>query len=107
MNDLNMKLLKQHVAILQTHMESVSRVLDSLATDAELLEGEMAERIPEAETVLAVSAKACAAEEKLSKAVEDLRFVMGGGDPCEVCATKCMMGVDNCKPIWRGEEVDG
>lgn len=45
MNDLNMKLLKQHVAILQTHMESVSRVLDSLATDAELLEGEMAERI--------------------------------------------------------------
>lgn len=103
MNDLNMKLLKQHVAILQTHMESVSRVLDSLATDAELLEGEMAERIPEAEAVLAASA----AEKKLTKAIEDLRFVMGGGDPCEVCAIKCTMGVGNCKPVWRGEEVDG
>lgn len=44
-------------------------------------------------------------EAKLRQAVSDLRFVMGGGDPCEVCATKCMMGEGNCKPVWRGEEA--
>lgn len=46
MNDLNMKLLKQHVAILQTHMESVNRLADSLAKDAELLEINMDDGAP-------------------------------------------------------------
>lgn len=103
--DLNMALLKQHIAILQMHLESVVRVADSLEIDANMLENEKAEKTPEANAVEAATARARAAEEKLAKAIADLHFVMGGGDSCEVCATKCMMGVGNCTPVWRGEEA--
>lgn len=40
----------------------------------------------------------------LKKAVNDLHFVMAGGDPCKVCAKKCMMGEGNCRPVWTGEK---
>lgn len=43
---------------------------------------------------------------QLLKAITDLRFVMAGGDPCKVCAQKCMMGEGNCKPVWRGGDVE-
>lgn len=43
---------------------------------------------------------------QLLKALTDLRFVMAGGDPCRVCAKKCMMGEDNCQPVWRGGDVE-
>lgn len=101
MNDLSMKLLKQHIAILQTHLESVNRVTDSMVMDAEMLEAEMSDA-----AVLAASARAHTAEKKLAKAIADLHFVMGGGDPCRVCAKKCMMGEGNCTPVWRGEEAE-
>lgn len=39
----------------------------------------------------------------LKKALEDLHFVMAGGDPCKVCTVKCAFGEGNCKPVWRGE----
>lgn len=41
----------------------------------------------------------------LCRAIEDLHFVMGGGDPCKVCALKCAFGTGECKPIWQGEEA--
>lgn len=40
----------------------------------------------------------------LGKAIEDLHFVMRGGNPCEVCARKCEDGDGTCKPVWRGEK---
>lgn len=40
------------------------------------------------------------------KAIKDLRFVMAGGDPCRVCAKKCMMGEGNCQPVWTGEKTE-
>ena len=43
---------------------------------------------------------------QLLKAMADLRFVMAGGDPCKVCAKKCMMGEGNCQPVWKGGDVE-
>lgn len=109
MDDLNMKLLKQHIAILQTHMESVNRLTESLATDADMLEKDMCTEDPETNEALEQAARsqeqARIAEAKLSKAIADLHFVMAGGDPCKVCTVKCSFGEGNCKPVWRGEEA--
>ena len=44
-------------------------------------------------------------KEQLVKALADLRYVMAGGDPCKVCAKKCMMGEGNCQPVWTGEKT--
>lgn len=108
MNDLNMKLLKQHVAILQTHMESVNRLADSLAKDAELLEISMDDGALESTEAQEITGeaqeRARVAEAKLAKAVKDLLFVMAGGDPCKVCAKKCLMGEKDCQPVWSGED---
>ena len=41
----------------------------------------------------------------LAGAIEDLHFVMAGGDTCKVCARKCAFGTGDCKPVWRGEEA--
>lgn len=41
----------------------------------------------------------------VDKAIKDLHFVMAGGDPCRVCAKKCMMGEGNCQPVWTGEKT--
>lgn len=47
--------------------------------------------------------RANALQQKLNEAIADLHFVMAGGDPCEICSTKCTFGEKNCKPLWRGE----
>lgn len=42
---------------------------------------------------------------KLDRAVKDLHFVMAGGDPCEACKNKCLMGTaDACEPHWKGSD---
>lgn len=51
--------------------------------------------------------RANALQQKLNEVIADLHFVMSGGDPCKVCATKCNFGEEHCKPIWRGEAGDG
>lgn len=57
--------------------------------------------------------RAYIAEEKLggvnamlARAIEDLHFVMAGGDTCKVCALKCTFGTGECKPVWKGEEAE-
>ena len=40
----------------------------------------------------------------LARAIDDLHFVMAGGDPCKVCTVKCAFGEGTCKPVWKGEE---
>lgn len=41
----------------------------------------------------------------LARALDDLHFVMAGGDPCKVCTVKCAFGTGECKPVWRGEKT--
>ena len=43
---------------------------------------------------------------KLDQAIQDLHFVMAGGDACTKCKNKCLMGTaDGCEPRWKG--LDG
>ena len=42
----------------------------------------------------------------LRRALDDLHFVMAGGDACKVCACKCTFGTGECKPVWKGEEAE-
>lgn len=104
MNDLNMELLKQHTALLRTYLDGVNRVANSIEQDAKLLEPEGAQD-PEADELAQARAEAAALSAKLAQAVEDLHFVMAGGDPCKVCTVKCLMGPGDCNPRWRGEEA--
>lgn len=99
-DNLNIKLLKQHAAILETALQTVNNVSKSITEEAAALDAELAP-VQDATDVLAACERAH--EVKLSKAVADLRFVMAGGDPCRVCAVKCTFGEGNCKPVWRGE----
>ena len=40
---------------------------------------------------------------KLDQAIQDLHFVMAGGDACTKCKNKCLMGTaDACEPRWKG-----
>lgn len=40
---------------------------------------------------------------KLDQAIQDLHFVMAGGDACAICKNKCLMGTaDACAPRWKG-----
>lgn len=47
------------------------------------------------------------AEARLRQAEADLLFVMGGGEPCDVCAKVCTFGSKDCKPVWRCNEKAG
>ena len=108
-DNLNIKLLKQHAAILATALQTVNNVSKSITEEAAALDAELAPAQDAQDALEALAAceraqeRARFAEAKLSKAVADLRFVMAGGDPCRVCAVKCTFGEGNCKPVWRGE----
>ena len=40
---------------------------------------------------------------KLDQAIQDLHFVMAGGDACTICKNKCLMGTaDACAPRLKG-----
>ena len=108
-DNLNIKLLKQHAAILATALQTVNNVSKSITEEAEALDAELAP-VQDATDALAACERAQErarfAEAKLSKAVADLRFVMAGGDPCKVCAKVCMMGEGNCQPVWTGEKTE-
>ena len=91
-DNLNIKLLKQHAAILETALQTVNNVSKSITEEAAALDAELAP-VQDATDALV----AC------ERAQERARFVMAGGDPCRVCAVKCTFGEGNCKPVWRGE----
>ncbi len=91
----NARLTVQHEADRQ-HIEKLTERLEMVESEA-----------AHAEAVAACAeakAQQQSAEAMLAKAVADLHFVMAGGDPCKVCAVKCLMGEGNCKPVWHGEE---
>ena len=119
MNDnLNIQLLKQHAAILQSALKTVNTVSQSISEEAEALGAEMSgPTMADAMEALAAceraQERARTAEAKLGgvnamlrRAIEDLHFVMAGGDACKVCALKCTFGTGECKPVWKGEEAE-
>lgn len=109
-DNLNIKLLKQHAAILETALQTVNNVSKSITEEAAALDAELAP-VQDATDALVACERAQerarfaeALNSKLRQAVADLHFVMAGGDACKVCAVKCAFGEGNCKPVWRGED---
>ena len=85
--------------------------------EADLLRADQLEErlasLPSTQDIRQSQERARIAEEKLggvnamlARAIEDLHFVMAGGDACKVCALKCTFGTGECKPVWRGEEAE-
>lgn len=105
-DNLNIKLLKQHAAILETVLQTVT-MFPRASRRRQRPWMRSLPPVQDATDALAACERAQErarfAEAKLSNAVADLRFVMAGGDPCRVCAVKCTFGEGNCKPVWRGE----
>ncbi len=84
--------------------------------EADLLRADQLEErlasLPSTQDICQAQERVRNAEEKLggvnamlAGAIEDLHFVMAGGDTCKVCARKCAFGTGDCKPVWRGEEA--
>lgn len=85
--------------------------------EADLLRADQLEErlasAPSAQDIQQAVERAHIAEDKLggvnamlAGAIEDLHFVMAGGDTCKVCARKCAFGTGECKPVWKGEEAE-
>ena len=104
------ELIRENARLTVQHEADLLRA-DQLA--AELEEAKAA--VPSAQEALEAcdraQNRARTAEAKLSqvnamlaRAIDDLHYVMAGGDPCRVCTVKCAFGEGTCKPVWRGEE---
>ena len=94
----NARLTIQHEADHQQILALCDHV-KALEAEAEASQ-DAAERARSAENVLGK------ADAMLRRAVEDLHFLMAGGDACKVCALKCTFGTGDCKPVWKGEEAE-
>jgi len=86
---------QQYRRELEEAVSQLKQKNDALASRAELAEGdlELVKAGLEREKVLAA---------KLDQVIQDLHFVMAGGDVCKVCKNKCLMGTADCKPRWKG-----
>lgn len=89
----NAKLAIQH-EVDQQKMEALERQIEDQAANIASLEAHSYAREELADL-----------RRTVDKAIKDLHFVMAGGDPCRVCAKKCMMGEGNCQPVWTGEKT--
>ncbi len=87
---------RQHRRELEAVLDRLKRENKALSDRAEQAEGDLGLVAAglEREKVLA---------SKLDQAIQDLHFVMAGGDACTKCKNKCMMGTaDGCEPRWKG-----
>lgn len=98
------ELIRENARLTVQHEADLLRA-DQLA--AELEEAKAA--VPSAQEALEACDRARTAKAKLSqvnvmlaRAIDDLHFVMDGGDPCQVCTVKCAFGKGTCKPHWNG-----
>lgn len=106
------ELVRENARLTVQHEADQQRIL-ALCDQVELLEAEAAtgqdaaERARTAENELGkADAMLRRAGAMLRRAVEDLHFVMAGGDACKVCTVKCAFGEGTCKPVWRGEKAE-
>lgn len=86
---------RRHRRELEAALSRLKMENESLSGRAEQAEGDLSMAAGlEREKVLA---------SKLDQAIQDLHFVMAGGDACTICKNKCLMGTaDACAPRWKG-----
>ena len=99
------ELIRENARLTIQHEADHQRIL-ALSDRVEMLEAEAATGQDAAERARTAENELGKADAMLAKAIEDLHFVMAGGDACKVCALKCTFGTGDCKPVWRGEEAE-
>lgn len=87
---------RQHQRELEEVLARLKQENSALFSRAEQAEGDLG-------LVAAGLERAKVLAVKLDQAIEDLHFVMAGGDACTKCKNKCLMGTaDACQPRWKG-----
>ena len=99
------ELIRENARLTIQHEADHQRIL-ALSDQVEMLEAEAATGQDAAERARAAENELGKADAMLRRAIEDLHFVMAGGDACKVCALKCTFGTGDCKPVWKGEEAE-
>ena len=100
------ELIRENARLTIQHEADQQRIL-ALCDQVEQLEQDGGPLVAEArERVHIAENKLGKADAMLRRAIEDLHFVMAGGDACKVCALKCTFGTGDCKPVWKGEEAE-
>ena len=99
------ELIRENARLTIQHEADHQRIL-ALSDQVEMLEAEAATGQDAAERARTAENELGKADAMLRRALEDLHFVMAGGDACKVCALKCTFGTGDCKPVWRGEEAE-
>lgn len=106
------ELIRENARLTVQHEADSQRIL-ALSDRVEMLEAEAAAGQDAEAATACERERAYLAEKKLggvnamlAKAIEDLHFVMAGGDACKVCTRKCTFGTGECKPVWKGEEAE-
>ena len=99
------ELIRENARLTIQHEADHQRIL-ALSDRVEMLEAEAATGQDAAERARTAENELGKADAMLRRALEDLHFVMAGGDACKVCALKCTFGTGDCKPVWRGEEAE-
>lgn len=100
------ELIRENARLTIQHEADQQRIL-ALCDRVEQLEQDGGPAVAEArERVHIAESKLGGVNAMLAKAVEDLHFVMAGGDACKVCTRKCTFGTGECKPVWKGEEAE-
>ena len=99
------ELIRENARLTVQHEADHQRIL-ALSDRVEMLEAEAATGQDAAERARTAENELGKADAMLRRAIEDLHFVMAGGDACKVCALKCTFGTGECKPVWKGEEAE-
>lgn len=99
------ELIRENARLTIQHEADHQRIL-ALSDQVEMLEAEAATGQDAAERARTAKNELGKADAMLRRAIEDLHFVMAGGDAGKVCALKCTFGTGDCKPVWKGEEAE-
>jgi len=106
------EIIRENARLTVQHEADLLRA-DQLAEELEEAKAAASSAQEALEACARAQEQACTAEVKLAqvntsltKAIEDLHFVMAGGNACKVCTRRCTFGTGECRPIWRGEETE-
>lgn len=99
------ELIRENARLAVQHEADRRRIL-ALSDLVEQIEQDNSVTAEAQERARIAEAKLGGVNAMLARAIEDLHFVMAGGDACKVCALKCTFGTGECKPVWRGEEAE-
>ena len=99
------ELIRENARLTIQHEADHQQIL-ALCDHVKALEAEAEASQDAAERARSAENELGKADAMLRRAIEDLHFVMAGGDACKVCALKCTFGTGDCKPVWKGEEAE-